>query len=44
MAVNLNFLTKLREAVLEMFIIQLQNSVIINQLVIILLQVTLLFH
>jgi len=40
MAVNINFLTKLRVAVQEMFIILFQNSIIINQLLIILLKTT----
>jgi hypothetical protein len=37
MAVNINFLTKLRVAVQEIFIIWFQNSIIINQLFIILM-------
>jgi len=40
MAVNINFLTKLRGAVQDVFIIQFQNSIRINQLFIILLKVT----
>jgi hypothetical protein len=40
MAANINFLTKLRVAVQEMLIIRFQNSIITNQLFIILLKVT----
>jgi hypothetical protein len=40
MAVNTNFLTKLRVAVQEMFIILFKNSIITYQLFIIMLKVT----